>query len=248
MRARKRKHEEHENHERWLVSYADFITLLFAFFTVLYATSQQDTKKEEEFERSIRKHMKTLMAFQGGNGEDPHASGQSVVPPSIELFPPMTAGPREVQDHIKRALQNALTQQEYSEAIEDVRHDTLGVRIQLTASALFPLASAELKESAASALDKIGQILKNSGRRIVVEGHTDDRPIHTDRFPTNWELSASRATKIIRYLISRHEMAADKLTAVAYGDQRPIVPNDSGKNRARNRRIEILVITGDREI
>ncbi len=245
MKARKAKHEEPENHERWLVSYADFITLLFAFFTVLYATSQQDVKKEEQFEKSMRKYMKSIVALQGGNGQEKYASGQSVLPPAIEGFPPMTAGPQEVQNHVQRALEKELTKEEYSDAVEGVRHDAIGVRIQLTASALFPVASADLKETAMSALDKIGKILKASGRKIIIEGHTDNEPIRTARYPTNWELSASRATKIIRYLISNEGLEADKLTAVAYADQRPIVANDSAENRARNRRIEILIVTAD---
>ncbi len=241
--ARRKRQEEHENHERWLVSYADFITLLFAFFTVLYATSQHDIKKQEEFEKSIRKY------FSGnGVGESPgdfntESENKSLIDPPIKSFPPATAGPQEVQDYVQRVLKKSMDKNEYQDAIQEIHHDTIGARIQLAAATLFPSGSADLKLSSTAALDKIGQLLKDSNRRLIIEGHTDNEPVHTSKFPSNWELSAVRATKVLRYLASHDQIDPKKMTAVAYADQKPVAPNDTDANRAKNRRIEILIVS-----
>jgi chemotaxis protein MotB len=135
--------------------------------------------------------------------------------------------------------------EERESSIGGLRHDTVGVRIQLAASKFFASGSADIRASSLGALDKVAQIIKDSNRKVIIEGHTDDQPIKTAEYPSNWELSAARATKIVRYLIIRHKIPADRLTAVAYADQKPVAPNDSEENRARNRRIEILIVTGD---
>lgn len=246
--ARRQKHEEHENHERWLVSYADFITLLFAFFAVLYATSQADLKKQEEFQESIKQSFaggKFGFSMGGQFDELNDPRNNSFIKPPIETWPSMKAGPAEVQDYVERRLDNDLSEDERKEAVSGVKHDALGVRIQLAANRIFPSGSAELRMGSLQSLDKIAEMLRGSGRKLIIEGHTDDEPIKTDRYPSNWELSAARATKIVRYLILKHKIPASRLTAVAYADQKPVVPNTSEENRARNRRIEIMIVTGN---
>jgi chemotaxis protein MotB len=251
-RRKHKKHEEHENHERWLVSYADFITLLFAFFTVLYATSQADLKKQEEFEKSFKQQFAGMGVAMGtgvGVGVEPQfaendKAHNSLIKSNIESFPPPGSGQQEVQEHVERRLDRDLSEDDRTKTVTGVKHDAIGVEIQLAASKLFPSGSAELKSEAAVALDRIGQMLKESGRRVIIEGHTDDIPIKTAQYPSNWELSAARATKIVRYLAAKHKIPASNLVPVAYADQKPIVPNDSEANRARNRRIEIKIVTG----
>jgi chemotaxis protein MotB len=241
--ARRKRHEEHENHERWLVSYADFITLLFAFFTVLYATSQQDTKKQEQFEKSARK------SFAIGVGLDsvgePQPISNDFLESPFQTFPPAGSSAREVQNYVENKVKKDLSVEEYRATVEGINADQVGVRIQLATATLFASGSANLKEGAISSLDKIGQLLKKSNRKILVEGHTDDTPIHTPQYPSNWELSAARATKIVRYLILRHHLDPKQLVPIAYGDERPLVPNDSEENRAKNRRIEVLIVTDE---
>ncbi len=241
--ARKKRHEEHENHERWLVSYADFITLLFAFFTVLYATSQADLKKQGEFEESFKKSISG--GGLGGNGQENGEMASKANSPfrtsHQDDFPPLNAGPNEVQDHVERRVDNELTEPADQNLVTDIRHDAVGVRIQLAAAKIFLSGSADLINGATSSLDKLGAILRDSKRKIIVEGHTDDEPIRTSRFPSNWDLSAARATKIVRYLNSRGKIPASRFTVVAYADQRPAHPNTSEENRAKNRRIEILL-------
>ena len=252
-RKRRAAPEEHENQERWLVSYADFITLLFAFFTVLYATSQQDAAKEKEFEKSIRKSFAAIAIVGGGSGSGGASGPGSASTPREALaeamadgFPAPGAGPAEVQDYVERRARKEMGESAYGGAVEGVRHDSLGVRIHLAAATFFPPGSADLKPESYAALEKIGRLLKDSNRRLIVEGHTDDEPIRTARYPSNWELSAARATKIVRYLSQIHGIDGARLAAVAYADKKPIAPNDGEANRARNRRIEIQIVVGER--
>lgn len=243
---RKRSHEEHENHERWLVSYADFITLLFAFFVVLYATSAADVEKQEEFEKSIQKSFAPMFGFMTGSQYDESVDprNNSLIKPPFETFPPVGSGSREVQDYVERKLDKEMSEKDREATIGGVRHDALGVRIQMAANRLFSRGSAELTGESAAALAKIGKLLKESGRKIIIEGHTDNEPIQSERYPSNWELSASRATKIVRYLMERHKIPGARLTAVAYADQKPVSTNETEEGRGRNRRIEILIVTG----
>lgn len=236
--AKRRRHEEHENHERWLVSYADFITLLFAFFTVLYATAQKDVKKEQEFESSVRQSFNIPAAGMGGEGEQ-------ILQPNLDSFPSTNAGVAEIREYVERKLEKEMGDEEFKSTVESVRHDAIGVRIQLTASAIFPVASATLRPEALRPLDKIAELLKKTKRRIIIEGHTDNQNIKTEQFPSNWELSAARSTKIVRYFLQRHKIDSKRMTAVAYADQRPLSANTSEENRAKNRRIEILIVTDE---
>lgn len=239
----KKRHEEHENHERWLVSYADFITLLFAFFVVLYATSSADQAKQKEVETSI----KASFGGMGGQGDDLQAMRNRRYIRELDgAFPPKSASAIEVQNYVENRLEEEMGDDK-DETVTGVRHDVMGVRIQVAAEKLFPSGSAELLADSMSALDKLGRMLKDSDRRIIIEGHTDDEPIKNEKFPSNWELSASRATKIVRYLVARFKIPASRLAAVAYADQKPVVPNTSDANRTRNRRIEILIVTGNSE-
>ena len=127
----------------------------------------------------------------------------------------------------------------------EVRSDAMGVRIALTASVFFDSGSSKLKFGALKSLDKIAEILKKSPHRLMIEGHTDDQPISSGPLTSNWELASLRASTVVRYFIKFHQMDATKLAAISYADQKPLVPNSSDENRAKNRRIEILIVTND---
>jgi len=242
---KKNVHEEHENHERWLVSYADFITLLFAFFTVLYATSQRDIAKQKEFEQSIRRSFRSFLDFGGvQGGQTFHDQDTSPIPPPIDLFPPSNGTPSELEESIDRITSKIMSKEEKAEFISEIRHDALGVEISLAANALFPTGSDQFSDKGLKALNKIGAVLKASGRKLIIQGHTDNQPINTTRFPSNWELSAARATRIVRYLISRQGINPSQIVAVAYGEHKPVASNDTEQGRAKNRRIEIMMVTG----
>jgi len=243
--ARRQKHEEHENHERWLVSYADFITLLFAFFTVLYATSQHDIAKQIEVEKAITKAFDPLVEFGGLIGRYIDVNTDvSLLPPPIPLVPQEGHGQEEVKQAVQNILEKEMGEETYRELIE-IKTDKEGVRVSVKASGFFDPGSALIREDSLRSLEKIGDVLKATNRNLRVEGHTDDQPIHTEKFPSNWELSATRATTVVRYLIARHHIHPSRLAAVAYADQRPKVSNDSDKNRAQNRRIDVLILMPD---
>jgi chemotaxis protein MotB len=246
--SRRRKHEEHENHERWLVSYADFITLLFAFFVVLYATSTQNEEKEKQFENSIRAKFHMVAVGFGGNAPPNMGSG-----PTGQVFDPLELIQRrhlntdDLEDYVNKLLDKNLSNKEKQEAIAGIRRDAIGVRITLAASTFFPPGSAKLKQPAVKVLNILGKILKNANRQIIIEGHTDNQPVVGNQFESNWELASIRATTVVRYLINIFKMDPAKLGAVSYGDTRPLVPNTSEVNRAKNRRIEIVIVNKEKD-
>lgn len=244
----KNKKQEPENHERWLVSYADFITLLFAFFVVMYATSQSDNEKQAKFEQSFKKAMGMFQSPGGGSGilNDPfptHLKEGSPIESPIRIFQDPRASKKELRDALWQLIHSKLSEDQIKEAGLDIRDDEHGVRISLMASQLFPSGSAKMLPAALSKIDVVGDILKISDRRLVVEGHTDNDQISSDAFPSNWELAGARASTIVRYLIKRHKISGELISVASYADQKPLVSNDSAENRAKNRRIEILITT-----
>lgn len=269
MIKRKSKHIEHENSERWLVSYADFITLLFAFFVVMYATSTNNSEKQKEFEKSVREQLKMVVYQVGaGNGEstkspteiadselniktNPLPSSASALQTALKDIQnpiesiPKSAGPKEITDFIKRRLEKVLTDKK-SEAITNLNHEWYGVRMSLASSHFFQPGSYKLKLSTLDELDTILKTFDSSSRRIIVEGHTDNVPIKNQFVESNWELSSLRATSVVRYLIKYHNLNPSKVTAAAYADTKPLVPNNTEENRAKNRRIDILIISDEK--
>lgn len=241
--SRKKKHEEHESHERWLVSYADFITLLFAFFVVMYATSSNNEEKQKKFEDSVRAELKLGMVGSGSRSAG-ESGGESLLPDLLEGFP-KRGGPTEAEDYLVRQLKKKMTKEEFEKSVTLVRHDSIGARISLASSSFFPSGEAKLKYSSLKTLDHVASLLKETDRRVVIEGHSDNVPVRSGPFESNWELSSLRATSVVRYLVKYHGIDPARLSAVSYADQKPLAPNDSEENRARNRRIEILIVMKD---
>lgn len=241
----RRRHEEPENSERWLVSYADFITLLFAFFTVMYATSQADNEKRTKFEQSFKK------AFGMQQQGDPQGFLQSPFPTNlkdgsvlespIKIFEDKNSSKSEIRDAIWQMINEKLSDEDIQKAGLKMIDDPDGVRVTLSSSKLFPQGSAKVLPEAIQGLDFIGSILAKTQRRLVVEGHTDDTQVASELYPSNWDLAAARASTIVRYLIKRHKVDADLVNLAAFADQRPLAPNTTEENRAKNRRIEILI-------
>jgi chemotaxis protein MotB len=243
--------EEHENHERWLVSYADFITLLFAFFVVMYATSNNNQEKQKEFEKSVRVNLK----LSGGSGDGHDGSdnvkailvgdsaGDVIIP--IEGFP-SRGGPAETHDYLNRFVEKKLDSNE-KEKIQEMRHDAIGVRIALASAQFFNPGGTKIKIGALQALDKIAELLKETDRKIIIEGHTDNTPVSAGApYESNWELASLRATSIVRYLIKYHQIDPARISDICYADTRPLQKNDSEEGRSRNRRIEIYLVLDDK--
>ncbi|MDG0814798.1 OmpA family protein [Bdellovibrio svalbardensis] len=240
------RHEEHENHERWLVSYADFITLLFAFFVVMYATSSANEEKQKDFENSIK--LNFHLVGKGGSDQDGSAIDNIIAELVMPIGGfPQKGGNREVQDYVERSLDKSMTGEQKKSAIQDIYHDAVGVRVALTASTFFQAGSAKLKLSALPSLDKVAEVLKSNNKRVIIEGHTDDSPIEDSQFPSNWELAGGRASSVVRYFVKYHNLDPKRFVSISYGDQKPVVPNDSEEHKAMNRRIEILIVTDEKK-
>lgn len=247
MRRRRKLDEEHDNHERWLVSYADFITLLFAFFVVMYSLSSVNEGKYRVLSDSL------VQAFRNVNVND---SGEQIVLPKVSVVPsqpitrpaPPAVDPaveqrrqetaqrmRSMADEIRRVL-SPLTRA----GQVNVTEGAFGVSVEINASLLFAPGDSALGQEAVTALEAVAQVLAPAPFPITVEGHTDNIPINTFRFPSNWELSAVRASTVTRLFIDSG-VSPDRLTAAGYADQRPVADNDSEEGRGRNRRVTVLI-------
>lgn len=249
---RRDQHEEHENHERWLVSYADFITLLFAFFVVMYATSTNNQEKQKSFQDSVKTSLKLVGTSTGDGSGGGAAEGNVGGTESADAFIPMDGfpsrgGPGEVQQYINHVMEKKMDSGD-KDKIQELRHDAIGVRIEMASSQFFLPGGTKLKRNALQTLDKIAEILKQTDKKIVIEGHTDNQPVGVDApYESNWELASLRATSIVRYLIKYHQIPPERLSAISYGDTRPLKSNDSEEGRSRNRRIEIYIVLDEKQ-
>jgi len=247
--AKKKKHPEHENLERWLISYADFITLLFATFVVLYALSQVDIKDFKALEDSLREAFAAPSVMQGADGMMQNTSdslfdtsqADSMVTPLMMEYLSQRYEEESMQD-IKKTIDEKVKSGEL-EGIEAYKSER-GLVIRFNDDYLFKSGSADLTPLAQQKLDKVGAIIAKKFilHNMRVEGHTDNQPIHSVVFPSNWELSAARASSLIRYFISRFKFMPSLFTAVGFSDTRPIADNADLKTRAKNRRVEILIL------
>lgn len=241
--ARKHRVEEHENHERWLVSYADFITLLFAFFVVMYAISSVNEGKYKVLSNSLTNAFKNVTGQPGGQ---PIAVIQGAPP----IPPRPIAKPDKLPDQKKTAQRQKMKNvaSDIMQALQPLvaqgkvrlLETSRGVTIEINDSILFPAGQAKLQTASISAMLAIAQVLAASDFPITIEGHTDNVPIATVQFPSNWELSAMRATTVLR-LFNDGGVGAERLTAIGYGETRPVETNTTVEGRARNRRVSILI-------
>ncbi len=240
--ARKKSHEAHANHERWLVSYADFITLLFAFFVVMYAISQVDARK-------LGRLVHSMTAAFGGGMFDAGSQGIPISPGSmdgIDSLPLENAQPIAAPEltelaRIERNLSEALAHEQALDRVSVFR-DHRGLVVSLAESGFFDSGSAELKEDSLRLLDIIVGALKDTSSHIRVEGHTDNVPIHNPRFNSNWELSGARAIFVINHMIGKHGFAPETLSASGYSEYHPVASNNTAQGRARNRRVDVVVL------
>jgi chemotaxis protein MotB len=229
--ARKRIEEEPDNHERWLVSYADFITLLFAFFVVMYAISSVNEGKYKVFSNSL------ITAFNSDKQVlDP--------PPVIAPVDRRQAAIRREKDRLtkmarelKRALA-PLVQEGKVRVIQSAK----GVSVEINASVLFAPGEARLSSESDQALKTVAVLLQSDKHEIQVEGHTDNVPINNPQFASNWELSAARASSVVRLFIDSG-IDEKRLTAIGHAANIGVASNDSAEGRARNRRVAVTVLS-----
>lgn len=245
--AKKHKHEDHENLERWLVSYGDFITLLFATFVVLYALAQVDATDFAKLEESLKNAFGQNAIFEGQ---------QSVLEGNDSLFDQQTANsfipslmvefisPKYEEDSFKEIAEEIkeLTDMGELDGISTKMTDK-GLLLTFDDKYLFAPGSAYLDTPARKLLDKVGVLIckKFVLHSMIVEGHTDSNAMRSNIFPSNWELSGARACSVVRYLISRFNFSPSLFSAVGYADTRPLETSISPKDPA-NRRVEILIL------
>jgi chemotaxis protein MotB len=258
--SRRKRPRPHANHERWLVSYADFITLLFAFFVVLYASEQVDQRKVGRLALAIQVAFQELGVFPASttqvpldmNDPMPFSTVQAIenAKHNTELgrvsSPPedsLTAASEEANlTTLQAELQQAL-QREIAQHTVALHRETEGLVISLREFGFFASGSANLKVSALPALDRIASILSVRSCRLRIEGHTDNIPIHTAHMASNWELSTARSTELVRLLILRYRFSPARLSAAGYAEYHPIASNDLAQGRAQNRRVDVVILS-----
>jgi len=255
MSRRKRKHA-HANHERWLVSYADFITLLFAFFVVLYASSQVDNKRVAQVSAAIQGAFQELGVFTGSEPgpvlrqESAPPSGKSVEDvPALERIASAAQSPAGTGhgygpdiEKLRRDLEQALGEEIKKHEIQ-MRVTPEGLVVSLREIGFFNSGDATLLSDGQATLTRIARVLNEKGFQIRVEGHTDNVPIHTSHFKSNWELSTARATEVVSLLIEQHGFDPGQISAAGYSQYRPIAANDTEEGRKINRRVDLVIVS-----
>jgi chemotaxis protein MotB len=250
--ARKTKHPAHDNHERWLVSYADFITLLFAFFVVMFASSNQDKARAQQVSESVRKALEnghvaariaavlggTVNTVGQGNAQRRGPGGtikKAVVEPPADvvvadLLPSLEFLSRELEQEIRAGRLR-------------LNLESRGLVVTLPQSTYFPSGQDGIDPATYPTIEKVAQVIRKLPNPVRLEGHTDSLPIHNARFRSNWELSAARSIAVLGLLAGRFQIPREKLAIAGYADNAPAGPNDTEEGRALNRRVDIVILS-----
>ena len=244
--SKRQVHEEHENHERWLVSYADFITLLFAFFVVLYSTSRIDNKRMVDVVKSI----KFAMHFKGQGGVDampifdgPASEGgcQANLADSERPSQKQVEAIEAMRRRMEKKFKGFLLEKPGLTSSVSLHVEGRKLMVRLSVAHFFDPTAAALRPEVMPVLDVVAGELGRMHRPIRVEGHTDDVPPIATRYRDNWDLSASRAASVAAYLERVHRIPGNLLGAAGYGDSRPVASNDTPQGRELNRRIDLVL-------
>jgi len=253
MARRKRKNEEEpENSERWLVSYADFITLLFAFFVTMYSVSRVDGKKMGSAVESLQRALGSLMPIQMTQ-KDPGVFQNQAVPIQFSIVPiegkPYTAEgrafekvARQIHEEVSNVPRHRVSNPPPQDQIKFIL-EKRGLVIRVSEQIFFDSGEAAMRPSMIPILNVIARTLEPLPNHIRIEGHTDNIPINTRMYPSNWELSAARATTIVRFLLSYYNFSPDRLSATGYAEFRPIELNDTPEGRLQNRRVDFVILS-----
>lgn len=249
--ARKKKEAGHENHERWLVSYADFITLLFAFFVVMFASSQTDKSRAKQISEAVEKALadgKTIgvppsvAKILGGTVDDKGQGNAQMKGPGGAQKAAKEAPPENIIELTPsmKALTTGLEAEIKSGAVE-VNLEPRGLVISLKQTAFFPSGGDVVDPSTYPILEKVAAALNAVINPLRIEGHTDSVPIHTARFRSNWELSAARSISMMEVMATRFKVDRQRVAIVGFADTDPQTSNDTPEGRARNRRVDIVI-------
>lgn len=240
MARRRKVHATHVNHERWMVSYADFVTLLFAFFVVLFATANADKSKVAAVAESFRS---AISHEAKGRSND---SGKIVV--DAELSRRLEAKEKNLPPELRalmpsmKVLTNKLDT-EIKKGEVELRMEPRGLIISFKQAATFDSGAAQIKNTAISSIGKVAEALDSLHNKVLLEGHTDNIPIHNGQFRNNWSLSAARGAAILDILVDRFHVPAKRLGVGGYADVAPIADNSSEDGRAKNRRVDVVILS-----
>ncbi|HEX3966618.1 MAG TPA: flagellar motor protein MotB [Edaphobacter sp.] len=243
----RKKHPEHVNHERWLVSYADFITLLFAFFVVLFASSQTDKNKQIKLAEAMQSAFTPLGTFDAHSKTPPltdHNAAIIAKATPAALTPPLPTSSTETLEQTRARLTKLLAEEIAAGRLPPggmtMRITSDGLVISLHEIGFFPSGSAEVRASAITMIAILAKTLPPGSLRV--EGHTDNVPIHTAQFASNWELSTARSTAIARLLLERGPINPANLSAAGYAEFHPVASNATEGGRTQNRRVDIILL------
>ncbi|SEB42539.1 flagellar motor protein MotB [Terriglobus roseus] len=237
----KKKHAEHVNHERWLVSWADLLTLLFAFFVVMFASSVSDKKKSAKMAAAMQTAFQQNGVFEAHAAKPPLAPGggtSSGDPNPLEM-PIESSQAKSYGDAARKAIEASIAPALQQHLVR-MREAEDGITLSLDSAGFFASGSAEVKASVKPILAKLAAALPQGALRV--EGHTDNQPIHTVQFRSNWELSTARAASIAEVLMQRSLVSPADFTIAGYGEFHPVSGNDTEAGRAANRRVDIVLL------
>jgi chemotaxis protein MotB len=248
--ARKQRHPEHENHDRWLVSYADFITLMFAFFVVMFASSQTDKARAQQVSDSVKEALdkggvaaavrevlggtvdergKGNAQMKGPGGSQPQNQRPIQQVAIAELLPSL--------QFLSKSLENEIHQGKI-----EMHMEPRGLVVSLRQATFFPSGEDSVDPKTYLSIDKIAQTIRELPNSVRLEGHTDSIPIHTARFRSNWELSAARAIAMMELFSEHFEIPRLRMAIAGYADTAPLDSNDTQEGRAHNRRVDIVIL------
>jgi len=246
----KRRGKGHVNQERWLISYADFITLLFAFFVVLYAFAKEDQHKQQLVRESVDQAFRQMGVLADAtrklkSGTQQSAAGNSgSSKPLSAVVNDDVQSPQKVRDDLTRIqheLEQTLAPQLATHAVS-LTMERDGLVISLREAGFFNSGSATPKPETLPTLNEIAKSLGRTAYDLRVEGHTDNVPIHTAAFDSNWELSSTRATRIARLFLELGSIPAERISAAGFAEYHPVASNDTAEGRAQNRRVDLVVM------
>ena len=236
-----------------VVSYADFITLLFAFFVVLYASSQVDKRKVGKLAMAIQVAFQQMGVFETSNTQIPLSDSEAVPFSQVQVvenserttdfehFVQPMKGALSPMRNVQQELEKALAQ-EIKTKIVNVKLTREGVVVSLREVGFFDSGAATMRASSQGAIDRLAAILAARPEFLRIEGHTDNVPIHNQRFASNWELSSARATEMIKLFVERYHIDPARLSAAGYAEFHPVTQNETSEGRAQNRRVDVVIL------
>lgn len=229
--------------DEWLATYSDTVTLLLTFFVLLYSMATLDVQKMQKISEAFQVVMSgetgdTILEYDLYNGQVPLIGGESPIEETVDET--------DVEQSMYFQVKKYVEEHDLAEVV-DIINSERGIVIQLRDNILFETSSSALRSDSKAVLDKISDLIGTLPNNIIIEGHTDNRPINTSKFPTNWELSVDRAVNVVRYFVETKGLEASRFSAAGYGQFQPIAPNNSAENMAKNRRVNILIMGIDGE-